>query len=66
MLNIPYETYYEQVIRLPEYVLTQGNPYLLAGAVQDLINGDESILALLPPTLRIPTPRCASLAAVSA
>ena len=48
MLNIPYETYYEQVIRLPEYVLTQGNPYLLAGAVQDLINGDESILALLP------------------
>lgn len=59
MLNIPYETYYEQVIRLPEYVLTQGNPYLLAGAVQDLINGDESILALLPPTLRIPTPRCA-------
>ena len=48
MLNLPYETYYEQVIRLPEYVLTQGNPYLLAGAVQDLINGDESILALLP------------------
>ena len=48
MLNIPYETYYEQMIRLPEYVLTQGNPYLLAGAVQDLINGDESILALLP------------------
>ncbi len=48
MLDIPYETYYEQITRLPEYVLTEGNPYLLAGAVQDLINGDESILALLP------------------
>lgn len=48
MLDIPYESYYAQIIRLPEYVLTQGNPYLLAGAVQDLLNGDESILALLP------------------
>lgn len=48
MLDIPYETYYEQMIKLPAYAIEQGNPYLLSGAVRDLINDDESILALLP------------------
>lgn len=50
MLDIPYETYYEQMIRLPEYAITDGNPYLLSGAVRDLMNGDESILLKLPLT----------------
>lgn len=63
MLNIPYETYYEQLCRLPEYVLLQGNPYLLAGAVNDLIAGDDSILSLLPADAADPT---AALEAASA
>lgn len=48
LLNIPYETYYEQMIKLPAYVIEKGNPYLLAGVVEDLINGNESVLALFP------------------
>ena len=47
-LNVAYEVYYEQMIRLPEYVITQGNSYLLYGAVNDLLNGNEEILSLLP------------------
>ena len=63
MLNIPYENYYEQLCRLPEYVLLQGNPYLLAGAVGDLIAGDDSILSLLPADASDPA---AALEAASA
>lgn len=50
MLNIPYEVYYEQIIRLPEYAIETGNPYLLSGIVQDLLDGDESVLLTLPET----------------
>jgi len=48
MLDIPYEQYYEQLLKLPSYVIEQGNPYLLSGVVRELINGSESILSLLP------------------
>ena len=48
MLSIPYETYYEQLIKLPDYVIEHGNPYLLAGAVGDLAEGQDEILSLLP------------------
>lgn len=48
MLNIAYEHYYEQIIRLPAYAIEQGNPYLLAGVVNELVNGNDSILSLLP------------------
>lgn len=48
MLDIPYENYYAQLCKLPEYVLLQGNPYLLAGLVKALEAGDESVLALVP------------------
>lgn len=50
LLQIPYETYYEQMIKLPAYVIEQGNPYLLAGMIEDLISGDNSVLALFPDT----------------
>lgn len=50
MLQIPYETYYEQMIKLPAYVIENGNPYLLAGVIEDLISGDDSLLALFPDT----------------
>lgn len=50
LLQIPYETYYEQMIKLPAYVIEQGNPYLLSGVIEDLINGDDSVLALFPDT----------------
>ncbi|MBR4359540.1 MAG: M15 family metallopeptidase [Clostridia bacterium] len=39
-LNIPYETYAHAAMVLPEYVLTEGNAYLLFGLMNDLINGD--------------------------
>ena len=54
MLNIPYETYYAEMIKLPSYAIEQGNPYLLAGAVSDLLAGDEHILALLPEDAKDP------------
>lgn len=47
MLDIPYETYYEYMIKLPAYAIERGNAYLLAGAVQDLMNGDKSVLSIL-------------------
>ena len=50
MLQIPYETYYEQMIKLPAYVIENGNPYLLSGVIEDLISGDNSVLALFPET----------------
>lgn len=50
LLQIPYETYYEQMIKLPAYVIEQGNPYLLSGVIEDLISGDNSVLALFPDT----------------
>lgn len=50
MLQIPYETYYEQMIKLPAYVIENGNPYLLSGVIEDLISGDNSVLALFPDT----------------
>ena len=39
-LNIPYETYCEYASLLPEYVLTNGNPYLIYGVVALAMNGD--------------------------
>ena len=48
MLDVPYEHYYEQIIRLPAYVIEQGNPYLLSGLVRELMNGNDDVLALLP------------------
>lgn len=48
MLNIPFETYFEQLIKLPDYVIEHGNPYLLAGAIGDLVEGKPEILSLLP------------------
>lgn len=50
MLNIAYEPYYEQMIKLPAYVIEQGNPYLLSGIIGELIAGNEDILALFPDT----------------
>lgn len=50
LLDIPYEIYYEQMIKLPSYVIEEGNPYLLAGVIGDLIGGDESVLTLFPDT----------------
>lgn len=38
-LNIPYETYAEAARQLPEYVLRDGNAYLLYALVQDLLYG---------------------------
>ena len=40
-LNIPYETYVEKARELPEYVLTEGNAYLLYGLMDDALNGDS-------------------------
>ena len=48
MLNIPYEQYYEQLLRLPAYVIEKGNPYLLSGLVQELIGGNDAVLSLVP------------------
>lgn len=48
MLNIAFEPYCEQIVKLPAYVIEQGNPYLLSGVVSDLIDGNEEILALFP------------------
>ncbi len=48
MLNIAYETYYEQIVRLPAYVIEQGNPYLLAGVVRKLLDGSDDVLSLFP------------------
>ena len=48
LLDIPYESYYEQIIRLPDYVIEEGNPYLLAGVVADLIAGKDDVLSLFP------------------
>lgn len=62
-LNVAYETYYEQMIRLPAYAITRGNSYLLYGAVNDLLNGNEEILSLLPANAADPD---AALAAASA
>lgn len=50
LLQIPYETYYEQMVKLPAYVIEQGNPYLLSGVIEALISGDEGVLALFPGT----------------
>lgn len=48
LLNISYEQYYEQIIRLPAYIVENGNPYLLSGLVNDLIQGEDDILSNLP------------------
>ena len=39
-LNVPYETYVEKAKALPEYVLTDGNAYLLYGLMDSALNGD--------------------------
>ncbi|MBE5786294.1 MAG: D-alanyl-D-alanine carboxypeptidase family protein [Clostridiales bacterium] len=39
-LNIPYETYAYQAMELPEWVLEEGNAYLLYGVMNDALNGD--------------------------
>ncbi|MBE5771059.1 MAG: M15 family metallopeptidase [Clostridia bacterium] len=39
-LNIPYETYAHQAMLLPEYILTDGNAYLLYGVMDNALNGD--------------------------
>ncbi len=39
-LNIPYETYCDYAAMLPEYALTNGNPYLIYGAISLAMNGD--------------------------
>ena len=54
MLNIAYEPYYEQMIRLPAYVIEQGNPYLLAGVINELIAGNDEILSLFPQETDVP------------
>lgn len=48
MLDVAYEIYFEQMTKLPDYAIESGNPYLLAGAVKDLMNGNYDILSLLP------------------
>lgn len=50
MLDIPYEQYYEQLLKLPSYVIEEGNPYLLSGLVKELMNGNDAVLSLLPNT----------------
>jgi len=47
MLDIPYELYYEHLIKLPDYVIEQGNPYLLAGII-DALQLSDAPLALFP------------------
>lgn len=42
LLDIPFETYIEQVKQLPEFVLTGGNHLLLAGLVRQMIAGESS------------------------
>lgn len=39
-LNVPYETYAEKAMQLPEYILTHGNACLLYHAVEDAMQGD--------------------------
>ena len=38
-LNLPYETYVEYARDLPEYVIRQGNAYLLSGLIRDRMEG---------------------------
>lgn len=38
-LNIPYETYVEYARDLPEYLIRQGNAYLLSGLIRDAMEG---------------------------
>ncbi len=39
-LNIPFETYCEYAVLLPEYALTDGNPYLIYGVVKRAMAGN--------------------------
>lgn len=39
-LNVPYEDYAHAAMALPEYVLEQGNAYLLYGLMDNILNGD--------------------------
>lgn len=39
-LNVPYETYAHKAMELPEYILEQGNAYLLYGIMDNALNGD--------------------------
>lgn len=43
LLDIPYETYAEKAIQLPEYVLTHGNACLLYHLIFDALYGDGTL-----------------------